>query len=702
MVVLSIDFLFEIFETIYNIKSYEEALKFAEDHKLPLTLPSKFSLLLDKAYLLDEYIKKLSPNQGGYLRDLARESPLKLEPIEKLYMYEVGLFNNKHATGIYNLLEKFLKDQFQLKERFTEFYIKYPFEVYATLIYEFKLEPPLKIFLDDNRITFFPLLNKRILQKYIGINGETLSEYLVSHPVTVSKVDTPFVILMHQSVEDLVEFSNVLRYESERLDDVFLPTYAGAYAYALFFDYKKYFPVNDPALEFNPEYYVITNHFSELHYDAYPNREALVREYVVRYPTFIFPVNLKRVRFMSKQPEIYLSVKPTYFEQTLLEYFEEDNYQKNLLVKDKFPDRLPGNVYLGLIFEEQLKELTIALYSTTYLHDNPEKMPNEVLTRSLLVGMLKVKDVKLKYYYWNDIYRVTQWYNVEPSKILNLILVNTLQPLYNVIPNGSICENKEDVLGDELPNTYVITYGTFEKFFCYSPNELLSAFVVDEDKAIVKWTDPRGPVSRPFTNIHNLKEEIDIALGNFKIIDPIMIELINLIEAGLDIEANLPLRVNKIDDKDSFKTFLNFLFDAGMYQRGWRPGNPLPMKKQDSLNCDLLYMQDSMEKSLTEAKDIYNKMAQDDKTIISSLPVVTYTNNQFTSIDMKIIDLINSILSAESCIAYASSLLIYVAYYYNTLLGVELPYSDKNFNIYEFEQASTHRSQTGDILANVD
>lgn len=137
-------------------------------------------------------------------------------------------------------------------------------------------------------------------------------------------------------------------------------------------------------------------------------------------------------------------------------------------------------------------------------------------------------------------------------------------------------------------------------------------------------------------------------------------------------------------DKPIMKALMLKIFEAGMYQRTWKgPGTPYPLKYYQT-NQNEVDIPVNMTPVLYEILDLSNKLSVDGTDILNNLHTLNINGKSQTYLLMNIV---RKVISAEFCIAVASTMFVISAYYYLKRMGDPI----SGFNIYDFDCRTTDR-----------
>jgi hypothetical protein len=184
-------------------------------------------------------------------------------------------------------------------------------------------------------------------------------------------------------------------------------------------------------------------------------------------------------------------------------------------------------------------------------------------------------------------------YNGRESLIRNTvkaILSSKSRFMYPCMRSAARSINATTILFTDITDTqtFMVCYGTAQRYYSYELQELIGAFHLDERTGLMDFRHPEDP-ARHFTTLE--VEGLKILLRCFNP-TPEIETLIGRIDQGLifarekieyDTTARNGLARLNADGKMHVRAFLYQLFYIGMYMRRWRgPGYPYPLREADT------------------------------------------------------------------------------------------------------------------------
>lgn len=251
----------------------------------------------------------------------------------------------------------------------------------------------------------------------------------------------------------------------------------------------------------------------------------------------------------------------------------------------------------------------------------------------------------------------------------------TTPGLYLTI-NTKNCETDHDYYDDQY-KSFVVIYGTLDKFTCYSVQDLEGAFTdrfsrPDHPALIFKDSEIKDLVKRI--------DEQNNRLANYKEETKTLRYKIGQIFAS---RQNVDVTKFSGEEKEVAVKILFDLFYAGMYQRTWKgPAFTYPMKTEETLGSCQINIEKKMTPLLSEAKELIENFPLQYASMVQHAETVSMYGQ---TID----EFLNQTLAGQWCVGGGSGLLIETAYYYLTKMNVPIP----NFDYEEFEKESTHRDE---------
>lgn len=254
-------------------------------------------------------------------------------------------------------------------------------------------------------------------------------------------------------------------------------------------------------------------------------------------------------------------------------------------------------------------------------------------------------------------------------------------------PNG--CKNQHDYYYNNY-KSYVFIYGAPIDGICYSAEDLMGAFLVNSaDDYSFRRPDKPGSIFT-YEEVKKLYEMIqqqapDIDPDFERDTEPLLDKLAPVFTrppAELNVIKNLSSA-----DKETFISMMDFLFQAGMYQRTWKgPGHPYIYKRSDTGGSSLEAIECAMTPMFAYIAEGQEQMSQEGKKILRRLPAI----NKAVPVQMssyRLWEFLELTTKGEFCIGFGSRIMIETAYTYLKLLGVDID----GFKYSLFEADSTHR-----------
>jgi hypothetical protein len=483
-------------------------------------------------------------------------------------------------------------------------------------------------------------MNDANLRHFTGLIDDTADDYLRYSDEYVSGLQ----VLYFQTEHNLYKFADSIA------KNAYLRTKRGVIAYLY-------------SIISLTEQKVLT-YFGNINKNVYPNRAKLV---ISAYRTNARKV--KEVFHMSSNT--LLAIPPAHFEERFMTAVANDE-----VINEVFPE---FNYLTPIDFPSISSYATLACDTTLQL-----------TSREQLVGIHLSKSIRTVPH--SVMYRLTGWARVIPYVYCYKYI--TLKPTFNVVSNVHLCPNHRDIYLEPITD-FAITYGNFLDFRCYTPEELTSAFQVSG--TYVSFVNPLVP------NVEFHLADIEQLLDTLMSIDSRYLPnyrarvtpLKNKINLGLRLSASINLtnirhqltQLSSSDQQHLIAIFRN-MFSAGMYQRTWQgEGYPYPMTYEETKGFCTNDIEMRMTVPLNNIADEVLLLSPQGHQVYSSLSAINYIDGDFVRITMPVTRLIDDIHSAEMCIGFGSSLLVYTGYFYLQALG----YTIDDFNITLFHPESTHR-----------
>jgi hypothetical protein len=270
-----------------------------------------------------------------------------------------------------------------------------------------------------------------------------------------------------------------------------------------------------------------------------------------------------------------------------------------------------------------------------------------------------------------------------------MIRYNITNPRFFLVNQIDLCPNREDVYGEEQRD-FAITYGTFTDFECYSPEELLGAFIIENDRPLFRIPTRTARVFAPEAIrqlLQTLQQQHPSLLKNFTHRTTQLIRKI----VGIFNETNVinlqesmkQLQELKGSDREHSINIFRALFDAGMYQRTWKgPGFAYPLKSNETRDSCLRDIEKKMTPEFAKIESEYDKITK--KDVIEDLPLFFSVTELYPQ---KMMAFVRQTAEGNACIGGGSKMMIETGYNYLKILGVKID----GFDYSEFEGRSTDR-----------
>lgn len=327
---------------------------------------------------------------------------------------------------------------------------------------------------------------------------------------------------------------------------------------------------------------------------------------------------------------------------------------------------------------------------------------------------------KERYLKNKDYYNLTKFWKPEFSRFYN-------EPIYQILANSENLTRSEKIdIQSSLNGRYLLKNFYFgylpfldiqETFIynndiCSTPREEIICYGIMESKSFIVLTVEE--IEATFRSYSNF---LEFENPNEKIEDYALSKLIKICEDNKensnysklldtidDVKVKIRLMESVIsefsklykDEKSKIDDFVNCLFEASMYMRGWKVGDKpeYPMKSEhcnwavENHLCDIFKNTSDSLKKLNECVDSMDKKL---KKIVLKLPLICYHLKGFLKSKskeegltvMERIDIVKEGTSVYSCIRMSSNNLAASAYYYHNVVK-----NEKLFNIKEMDSIS--------------
>jgi hypothetical protein len=332
------------------------------------------------------------------------------------------------------------------------------------------------------------------------------------------------------------------------------------------------------------------------------------------------------------------------------------------------------------------------LIAETYVDINQQP-----ITRSELWELVETKNPDLIYFSNEIILKSCGWSHITEYKRYlekenNFELVFRLKSIgFSLIDQPNLCPNRTDVYL-EKQHGFAITFGTLGNFECYSPEDLLGAFIIDEENDFATFRNPLHQnqvftipqVEMLLKFLQNQRPQ-DLPFYQ-KRSSPLIRKIVRMltIAKGIDVEkTKQKLRELTGSDREHTIELFLALFRAGMYQRTWKgPAFGYPLKTIETQGSCQKDIEEKMTPELAKIDEEYELLKN--KTIINQTSMLYSAD---TIYPQRLLDFVSETAQGNFCVGGGSQLMIETAYNYLLAMGVTI----SNFNYQQFEGASTHR-----------
>jgi hypothetical protein len=316
------------------------------------------------------------------------------------------------------------------------------------------------------------------------------------------------------------------------------------------------------------------------------------------------------------------------------------------------------------------------------------------VSRQKIWDLIQNRDSELIYYSNNLILRSSGWYHTtnfdryryEPNNWKLIEYIKQNPTIFSLVDQPNLCANRRDIYFEEYQG-FVITYGNYLNFECYSPEDLEAAFIVEPNR--IFFRNPLHPAQvftlRQLLELSTLlRDQNPNDLPNYRDrIRPLIDKMIRGLNSNNLTNVREKLRGLTGPDREHTIELLEALFRAGMYQRTWKgPTFGYPMRTIETRGSCQKDIEKKMTPELAKIQEEYDLLT--DKSIVNQLNLLYSTNTIYPQFLM---EFVAETAQGNYCVGGGSTLMIETAYNYLTTMNVIIP----NFDYNTFENLSTHR-----------
>lgn len=440
----------------------------------------------------------------------------------------------------------------------------------------------------------------------------------------------------------------------------------------------------------------------------YLGRNSLIEEPFLGY--LLSPENFKDITPINITPfNFYLHVKLVSIkDNTLMGMILSQDYQE--IIKNADPNSITIPIRdwkdaLILILNSQTRSFNnakhyLSIFTDAKKNEEIKELTNDTKTLTMreVYDMIDQRDENLVYY---SRAKVLEFIGAKNVSHLHRFETKNFYEFYDAIKryletdagftistSPSNCKNQHDFYYAPYEN-YTFIYGPPIEGNCYSTNDLMGAFIVNNpEDYLFRRPDMPGSIFTYETvkQLYNMIQQQAPSIPNFQR------ETTPLIQKLTPVFSRPPAEMNAIktlsdDDKDLFIFMMDALFQAGMYQRTWKgPGHPYIYQKSETGGSTLEAIECAMNPSFAYIAEDQEEMSEHGRKILKRLPAINKAYPLQPS-TYRLWEFLELTTQGRFCIGFGSRIMIETAYAYLKILRIEI----ENFDYSRFEADSTHR-----------